>query len=62
MIIDIDGLCIMVYKFSTYMLSPELNYIQVKFGVNPSISFEVTGQNVISYRWSILNGNGNGSS
>ena len=29
------------------MLSLELNYIQVKFGVNPSISFEVTGQNVI---------------
>ena len=44
------------------MLSPELNYIQVKFGVNPSISFEVTGQNVILYRWSILNGNGNESS
>ena len=41
-----------------YMLSPELNYIQVKFGVNPSISFKVTGQNVILYRWSILNGNG----
>ena len=44
------------------MLSPELNYIQVKFGVNPFISFEVTGQNVILYRWSIINGNGNGSS
>ena len=44
------------------MLSPELNYIQVKFDVNPFISFEVTGQNVILYRWSILNGNGNGSS
>ena len=25
-------------------------------------NFEVTGQNVILYRWSILNGNGNGSS
>ena len=44
------------------MLSLELNYIQVKFGVNPSISFEVTDQNVILYLWSILNGNGNGSS
>ena len=37
---------------------PELNYMQVKFGVNPSISFEVTGQNVILYGWSIWNGNG----
>ena len=36
-----------------YMLSPELNYIQVKFGVDPSISFEVTGQNVSLYGWSI---------
>ena len=44
------------------MLSPELNYIQVKFGVNPSISFEVTGQNVMLYGWSRRNGNGNGSS
>ena len=32
------------------MISPELNYIQVKFGVNPLISFEVTGQNVILYK------------
>ena len=44
------------------MLSLKLNYIPVKFGVNPTISFEVTGQNVILYRWSILNRNGNGSS
>ena len=51
-----------ISKSATYMLSLELNYIQVKFGVNPSIGFEVTGQNVILYRWSILNGNGNGSS
>ena len=29
------------------MISPELNYIQVKFGANPLISFEVIGQNVI---------------
>ena len=29
------------------MVSPELNYTQIKFGVNPSISFEVIGQNVI---------------
>ena len=32
-----------------------------KFGVNPSISFEVTGHNVILSGWSIWNGNGNGS-
>ena len=25
----------------------ELNYTQIEFGVNPSISFEVMGQNVI---------------
>ena len=55
-------ICLWISKSAIYMLSPELNYIQVKFGVNPSISFEVTGQNVILYRWSILNGNGNGSS
>ena len=51
-----------ISKSALYMLSPELNYIQVKFGVNPFISFELTGENVILYRWSILNGNGNGSS
>ena len=42
------------------MLSPELIYIPVlfKFGVNPSISFEVVGQNVILSGLSIWNGNG----
>ena len=44
------------------MLSPELIYIQIKFGVNPFISFEVTGQNVILYIWPMWNGNGYGSS
>ena len=33
------------------MLFPELNYIQVKFGVNSSVSFEVIGQNVIIFGW-----------
>ena len=42
-----------ISESAIYMLSPELNYIQVKFGVNSSISFEVTGQSVILYRWSI---------
>ena len=51
-----------ISKSAVYLLSPELNYIQVKLGVNPFISFEVTGQNVILYGWSIWNGNGNGSS
>ena len=51
-----------ISKSATHMLSPELNYIQVKFGMNPSTSFEVTGQNVILSWWSIWNGNGNGSS
>ena len=32
------------------MISPELNYIQVKFGVNPFVSFELIGQNVIFYK------------
>ena len=32
-----------------------------KYGVNPSITFEVTGQNVIVYEWSIWNGNVNRS-
>ena len=27
------------------MVSPKLNYTQVKFGVNPLISFEVIGKN-----------------
>ena len=45
-----------------YILSPDLNYIQVKFGVNPSIDFEVTGKNVILSGWSIGNVNGNESS
>ena len=50
-----------ISKSAIYMLSPELNYLQVKFGVKLSINFEVTGQNVILYGWSIWNGNGNGS-
>ena len=29
---------------NTYMLSPELNYMPVKFGVNPSMSFEIIDQ------------------
>ena len=46
-------ICLWISKSATYMLSPEQNYMQVKFGVNPSISFEVTGQNMILYGWSI---------
>ena len=38
----------------TYMISHKLNYIQVKFGVNPFISFEVKSQSVIVYGWLIL--------
>ena len=49
-------------KSAICMVSPRLNYIQVKFGVNPSNTLEVTGQNVILSGWSIWNGNGNGSS
>ena len=51
-----------ISKFATFILCPELNYIQVLFGVNSSICLEVIGQNVILYRWSIWNGSGNGSS
>ena len=36
-----------ISKSATYMVYPELNYIQVKFGVNPCISSEVISQNVI---------------
>ena len=49
-----------IAKSATDLVSPNLNYIQVKFDVNQSICFEVIGQNVIWSGW--FSGSGNGSS